>query len=189
MNFGDITINGDATYGTGNHKKLSMRPTLISGNLRTNKPASVTVGCHAGYLLPVYSSNYELFFREYIAGRWDGASNLTVTAICALNAAEDVGDKFNLQLSWERATTTGIISTSTTDVPVETTVATSRNAQYSVYKVEFAVNYTAPNPDLAAGDHIAFRLRRLDATDPDITGDIIILDVIITYTVDKVFKA
>ena len=189
MNYGDVTFNGDATYSTGNHKKLSMRPTLIAGNLRTNKPASVTVGCHAGYLMPIYSSDYELFFREYIAGRWDGTSNIIVSVICALNAAEDVGDNFKLQLSWENASTTGIISTSTTDVPVETTVATSRNSQYSVYKVQFTVAYATPNPDVTAGDHIAFRLRRLDATDPDITGDIIILDIIITYDVDKVFKS
>jgi hypothetical protein len=116
--------------------------------------------------MPVFASDdEELFFREYVAGRWDGASNITASVICCLAGAEDVGDKFQFQLSWEnKSTSSGVISASTNDVPVETTVATGRAAQYSIYKVDFAIDWDLPNPDVAASDHVGFRLRRIAAS-------------------------
>lgn len=181
--------NDTHTVSTGN---LTMRPALVAGYVAAKtKPTPVSVGSHAGYSLPVYSSDdEELFFRDYIPGRWDGASNFTVSVLCCLAGAEDVGDKFKLQVSWEnKAPTSGVISTSTTDVPVETTVATSRAAQYSIYKVDFTIDYDGPTPDVAAGDHIGFRLRRIAASSLECSGEIIILDTIVTYTVDKIFKS
>jgi hypothetical protein len=191
-NYCDISSGGVITYVGTAKRTLTMRPSLVAGKQAgSGKPTPVAVGSHAGYSMPIYNTDdEELFFMEYVAGRWDGASNITVSVICCLAAAEDVGDKFKLQLSWEnKAPTSGVISTSTIDVETETTVATGRAAQYSIYKVEFAIAYATPNPDVAAGDHIGFRLRRIDAADPDITGEVIVLDCLITYTVDKVFKA
>jgi len=110
--------------------------------------------------------------------------------ICCLAAAEDSGDKFKLQLSWEScATSSGAISTSTTDVEIETTVAVGRTAQYSIYKVDFTVDWDLPATDIAASDHLAFRIRRIASAAPPISNEVIVLDCIISYTVDKVFKA
>jgi hypothetical protein len=175
--------------GTGT---LTLRPTLVAGLVAQNsKPTSVTVGAHTGYSLPVYNSdNEELFFRSYVPGRWDGESDITVSVICVLAGAEDVGDKFKLQLSSEnKATASGVISTSTSDVPVETTIATDRAAQYSIYKVDFTVDWDAPTVDITASDHIGFRLRRIAASSLECSGEIIVLDCVISYTVDKIFKA
>lgn len=174
--------------GTGT---LTMRPSIVAGKIAQNsKPTAVSIGAHAGYSLPVYNSdNEELFFRDYVAGRWDGASNITVSVICCLAAAEDVGDKFQLQVSWEnKATGSGVISTSTNDVPVETTVETDRAAQYSIYKVDFTVDWDLPNPDVVASDHIGFRLRRIAASSLEISDEVIVLDCLVTYTVNKIYK-
>ena len=64
---------------------LTMRPAIVAGKL-TNpiKPVAVEVGAHAGYTMPIYANdNQELFFRDYIPGRWDGASDPIVSIICA----------------------------------------------------------------------------------------------------------
>lgn len=189
------TVNKDdwnATHSADGTGSLTMRPSLVAGKVaEKGKPTSIDIGVHSGYSMPVYNSDdEELFFREYVAGRWDGASDITVSAIVCLAGAEDVGDKFKFQLSWEnKATSSGVISTSTTDVPVETTIATSRAAQYSIYKVDFTVDWDLPNPDVVASDHMAFRLRRIAASSLECSNEIIVLDVIITYTVNKIYKA
>lgn len=184
----DWNANHSAS-GTGH---LTMRPSIVAGKIAQNsKPTPVSIGAHAGYSMPVYNSDdEELFFRDYVAGRWDGASDITVSVIVCLAGAEDVGDKFQLQVSWEnKSTGSGVISTSTTDVPVETTIATSRAAQYSIYKVDFTVDWDLPNPDVVASDHIAFRLRRIAASSLEVSNEIIVLDCLVTYTVDKIYKA
>lgn len=183
--------DGNMTWGGTYKKKLTMRPSLNAGKIAgAGKPTAVAIGAHSGYSLPVYNNdNEELFFRDYVPGRWDGASDITVSAICCLAAAEDVGDKFKLQLSWaNKETASGAISASTTDVTAEQAVATGRSAQYSIYKLEFTIDWDLPATDVAASDHLAFRLYRIASASPAISDEVIILDVIVTYTVDKVFK-
>ncbi|MDH7506202.1 MAG: hypothetical protein QHH15_00240 [Candidatus Thermoplasmatota archaeon] len=182
--------NADHTpSGTG---KLTMRPSLVAGKIgAVGKPTPVEIGVHAGYSMPVYSNDdEELFFREYIAGRWDGASNITVSVIVVLAGAEDVGDKFKFQLSWEnKATSSGVITTDATDVEVETTILEGRAAQYSIYKVDFAIDWDLNDPDVVASDHLGLRLRRIAASSLECSGEIVVLDCVITYDVNKIFKS
>jgi hypothetical protein len=156
------------------------------------KPTPIAVGTHAGFSMPVYNTDdEELFFREYIAGRWDGASDITASIVVVLAGAEDVGDKFKFQLSWEnKSLSSGVITTGTTrDVEVETTLVTDRVAQYSIYKVDFTIDWDYPTPDVTASDHIGFRLRRIAASELECSNEIVVLDFIVTYTVDKIYKA
>jgi len=175
--------------GTGTLRK---RPTLHSGYASTKtKPTPVTIGTHLGYSLPVYNSDdEELFYTELVEGRWNGSSDITVSVICCLASAEDVGDKFQLRLSWNnKATGSGAVSTSETDVDVETTLVTDRNAQYSIYKVDFTLDWDVNDPDIIDSDTLGLRLRRIAASSLECSGEIIILDTIVTYTVNKLFKS
>lgn len=151
-----IAKGGAFSWSNPSSMRLTMRPALVAGRIGAqNKPTPVVVGAHAGYSFPIFNSDdEEIFFREYVAGRWDGLSDITVSVICCLAAAEDVGDYFKFQLSWEtKATGSGVISTSTTDVLVEQAVLADRAAQYSIYKLEFTIDWDGPNPDMAASDH------------------------------------
>jgi hypothetical protein len=194
-NYLKVASNGFVTLAGSAKSKLTMRPTLISGKIASvSKPTAVNIGVHAGYSLPVWNgtvnADEQMFFREYVAGRWDGASDITISVICCLEQAEDVGDKFQLRISWDnKETGSGVVPATSNDVDVETTIATSRNAQYSIYKVQFPVDWDLPTVDVASSDHIGFRLRRIDASALEATGEIIVLDTVITYTVDKMFKA
>jgi len=169
---------------------LTLRPQLYSGRVGgVAKPTFVTLGAYAGYSFPIYASdNEELFFRESIPGRWDGASNINAYAVVMLSAAEDVGDKFQFRLSWaSHVTGSGALANAVTNVETSQTVATSRSAQYSVYVLKFAIDYTVPTPALAAGDHFGGRIRRIAAA-PQVSNEIILLDFYMTYNVNKIYK-
>lgn len=191
------TYNGTAWIKLGIPGQLTMRPSLVAGRITAagGIPTPVVVGCHAGYSMPIWSSpanQYEeLYFREYVAGRWDGASDITVSIICCLASAETAGEDFAFQLSWENTALTGTISTSTNDVTTQQELAASRDGQYAVYRLNFAIDWDYPTPDVTASDHLACRLRRVAATGAgvdEVDGEIIVLDCIITYTVNRVYK-
>jgi len=172
--------------------RLTLRPQLYAGRVGgVAKPTFVTLGAYAGYSFPIYNSDdEELLFRESIPGRWDGASNINAYAVVMLSAAEDVGDKFQFQLSWaSHVTGSGALASAVTDVGTSQTVATGRSAQYSIYVLTFAVNYTVPTPDLAAGDHFGGRIRRIAAAAPQVSNEIILLDFYMTYNVNKIYKS
>ena len=171
--------------------RLTLRPQLYSGRVGgVAKPTFVTLGAYAGYSFPIYNNDdEELLFRESIPGRWDGASNINAYAVVMLSAAEDVGDKFKFQLSWaSHVTGSGALASAVTDVGTSQTVATSRSAQYSIYLLTFAIDYTVPTPDLAPGDHFGGRIRRIAAAATQVSNEIILLDFYMTYNVNKIYK-
>ena len=106
-----------------------------------------------------------------------------------LSAAEDENDDFKLQLSWaNKATASGIFPATTTDVVVDTNIVDARKAQYSVYKVEFTVDWDVNDPDIVASDIFCGRLRRIATAGTEMTGEFVVLAIAITYSVDKIYK-
>ena len=126
-------------------------------------------------------------------GRWDGASDIKAYMVVALASAETVGEDLRFQLSWSNKTpTSSVITNSTNDVEVQQELLADRAAQYSIYKLEFTIDWDLPSPDLAQGDHFAGRIRRIAATGDgvdEVDGEVILLDFYMTYTVDKMYKA
>lgn len=191
-----ITLDPDTgiTFSGTAERHLSMRPFLVLGkNTNPFKPTVVQYGAYSGYSLPIYASDdQELFFNEYVAGRWDGASDLSVSIIGYLASAEDVDDDFNLSLDWACQTTgSGAISNSAKTVYQVTNIATGRSAQYSMYKVDLPIDWDYPTPDLAASQIFSARLYRtaVGAGNTEMTGNFVACLVMIQYKVDKVFKA
>ena len=195
--FGDVSNNLQISAGgiltlAGTAKKwLAVRPDIDFTTITAQgKPTQVVVGVFHGYSMPVYvaGQNEELFFNVHVPGRWDEASNPVVHLLVALAGAEDVSDNFKFQISWEHLTEEDIIPVTSHDIEVEQAVLTDRNAQYSTYELQFTIDYDVDTPDnLADHDDLAFRLRRIDATNPDITNEIIVLDYHVEFRVDKMF--
>jgi hypothetical protein len=176
-----------------------MRPTILPSKVvkvgadYLIVPTMVDYGATTGYSLPLYSAgnDEEIFFSEYIAGRWDEASDIQCSIIGYLASAANANDDFNLQLSWSnKATSSGVISGTTTDVAVVTNIPDARKAQYSIYKVDFTIDWDVNNPDIAYGDLFCGRLRRIavGAGNTETAGEFVVIAVMIKYTVDKVFK-
>lgn len=172
-----------------NTYRLTMRPSLVAGRIGTlAKPTPVEVGCHAGYSMPIWASDdEELFFREYVAGRWDGATNITCSVICCLASAETAGEDFRFELAYQAIKLDGteVLTTSVTTVEVEQNCAAA--AQYQTFKLDFALTASG----IEYSDHLGLRLRRIAVEEVganECEGEVIVLDCIITYTVDKIYK-
>lgn len=156
------------------------------------KPSPVEQGAFFGWSFPVYNSDdEELFGKMLVPGRWDGTTNITVTLKYYLAAGEDVGDKFKFQFSWNVMPESGVLPSAVLDVEQETVVATSRNAQYSVYEDTFTLD--VDNGSLFAAvtsrDTIGFRVRRIASGSPAVSGEIVLIEGWAIYTIDKAYTA
>lgn len=170
-------------YRSFNNISIAQRiPITFSSAQAQGKPTAVTVGCNSGFSMPIYNNDdEEIFFTLKIPRRWDGTTNPVVSVKAHLGNTEDVGDKFQLQLSYTCNSETGALSATTNDVPVETTVLTDKTAQYSTYPVSFTLDATK----MIAGCEFKARLRRIAASGSEVSNEVIVTSVFINFKRDK----
>lgn len=187
---GGAHIHND-TLGFTIDRHLTFRPEVNVDEIKKQLvPDQANIGIFFGYSIPVWNSDHEeLHFRHEVPGRWNEASDVTFRIQAALASAEDVGDNFKFELSWECASQGSTIPLTQHDAYTEQAVLTGRSAQYDIYDLAFTIDWDIATPVcLVVGDMIGMRLRRVDATNPDISGEIIVLDWTMKYKVNKVFK-
>ena len=179
-------------FVTGKH--LAMRPSFVAGRESAGIPTAIVLGAYSGYSLPIYSSpanQYEeLRWRLVVPGRWDGTTDIQYALYVALSAAETEGDDFRIQLSWSSsAYTTGVITNATKDVTADGDCTAGHTDAYSVFKMTFTVDISeGPISPVVIGDVLSGRLRRVASGGTEISGEIIILDHMLNFVVDKIFK-
>jgi len=171
-----------------------LRPEINIDEIRKQEvPDQVQVGVFFGYSMPVWNTDHEeLFMKQSVPGRWDEASDIVVHVLLCLSQIEDVGDYFKFQLSWNNvADDDDVVPAAAHDVPAEQIVLAGRAAQHDVYELTFIVDYDADGPgnEMQGHDVLAYRIRRQDATNPDVTGEIIVLDWHSHFVEDKMFTA
>lgn len=194
-NYTKIDEGGVISYAGTAKRKLTMRPAVNMGLIGVkSKPVQVEVGAYQCFQMPIWDSgtnvDQELFYRERIPYRWDGASNINFKMLVALNSAETVGKKFKFQFSWNKTSVTDQISAAVVDASSEVTITTDHNAQYKTYSVPFTVVYTDASSNIAARDMIAGRVRRVansGGAGTEIAGDILICDWVSEYQIDKLY--
>lgn len=168
---------------------LTLRAELdYTTQIAQSKPTQVTVGIFKGFSFPVYAAdNEELFFRETVPDRWDGVSDIVFHVKVALAGGEDVDDNFKFQLSWEHAPCDVEVPVTSNDVEVEQAVLTGRNAQYDEYVLTFTIDHDIDGAgnEIQSHELLGARLRRIDATNPDVTAEIIVLNWHTHYITNK----
>lgn len=189
-----ISSGGVITFEGTAKRILTLRPHMSTSQIIKTplslKPTPITLGAFTGFSMPVYSADEEeLYFRMRAPYRWDGTTNPWFKMIVALSAAEDVGDKFQFQLSWNNTSVTGAIEADTVDVSTETTIITDHSAQYSTYSVAFELDYdnAGLQQTLIARNNLVGRIRRIAASSLEVSNEIYILDWITQWSVDKIF--
>lgn len=187
-----IIDSGGILSMTGTAKRvLTLRADMdFTAQIAAAKPTQVSIGVFKGYSFPIYAAdNEELFFRETVPPEWDGASDFIFHVRVALAGAEDVADNFKFQFSWEHAASGEIIPATSHDVEVEQAVLTDRNAQHDEYDLTFTIDHDIDGVgnEVKAYELLGARLRRIDATDPDVTNEIIVLDWHTHYPCDKMY--
>ncbi len=189
MSAGESTFSGQI-FLTGNGKsKIERRPVLDHATLiATGKPTRVTRGAFHGFSMPIYAADdEELFFRTTTPNRWDEESDI----ICRVRGWIDTANtdkKFKLQLSYAYAEPGDVLGATTTDLETETSTGTA--AQYTEFKVEFTIDYNsvAENP-ISKNDLVAMRLRRIEASSDEITGEFVIGHVGLVFQRNKMGEA
>jgi len=168
---------------------LTLRAEMdYTAQIAQSKPTQISIGIFKGFSFPVYAAdNEELFFRETVPGRWDGVSDIIFHLKVALAGAEDVGDNFHFQFSWEHAVENEIVPATSNDVEVEQAVLTGRNNQYDEYTLTFAIDHDIDGVGNEIKPHelLGARLRRIDATNPDIANEIIVINWHTHYNINK----
>lgn len=144
------------------------------------KPTLVSQGAFYGFSLPVYNADdEELFACACVFTDWQGASDLTVYIGGWLTDANSA-KRFKLQVSWQSWTSGDDVPATTHDVEVETLTG-AWNAKHS-FKVGFTLDYDVDTPDdLAKGDALAIRIRRVAASANEITGEAVVEGAILYY--------
>lgn len=184
-NYVNIASDGVMTFSGDAKRKITFRPTLnYTSIVARGKPTQIIYGAYSGYSLPVYNSdNEELFFKMKVPERWDGETNPRIVICIWLGGNEDVGDKFNIQASYQSCScgSGGSVLNTTYDVPSQITILTDRNTQYSIYEIEFELNASY----IAISDVLSFRMRRIAASDHECTNEIVVFNVQVEYQRDK----
>lgn len=173
--------------------KLTQRPAIYLGKV-TNpapNPAMVERGAVLGFTMPIYNNDdQEIFCRDHVPGRWNGASDVELKIKCYIDTANTAGEKFQFQVSWSTLAFSGtnIVPSSTTDLKKETTIVTG--TQYAPYEVNYTIDWNFVTPNVTAGDLLSFRIRRIavEGGSDECEGNIVITDITVTYTVDKIYK-
>jgi len=189
INYADFDESGRLTLVGASKRILTLRPEINQDEIRKNlKPDSAQIGVYFGYSMPVYAAdNEELFFKQRVPYRWDGASNPKSQIEVCLSGAEDVGDKFKFQFSWEHYAANAVVPDTANDVEVQQVVLTGRGALHSSYALTFEIDYDIDGAgnELKAGEVLGARLRRIASDAPAVTNEIIVLDWVTTYRRDK----
>jgi hypothetical protein len=204
--FGDISdyfaidTGGVATLVGTAQRKLTLRPQIASSQLvRIGAstqiiPTPVAIGPWTGFSMPIWSADgdsaYEqLFFRLRVPQEWNGTTNSYFSLIVALSDLEDVGDKFQLQLYWNNTSVTGAIEVDGVTQATETTIITSHAAQYSTYIVRFELDYdnAGLQQTMVSGNNLVGRIRRIAATSLEVTNEVIILDWVSEWYINKLY--
>ena len=190
-NYVQISSTGVMTLaGTAKRRMTVQLDVDAIDQLAHSKPTQVEVGVFKTYSFPVYSTdNEELFFEFRMPYRWDGETDVLICIDFALSDAEDAGDVFKFQLSWEHVPHDGVISASVHDVETQTAVVTGRTAQYSTYHAHFTLDYDVDGAgnELEADDIIGFRLRRIASSGTAVDNEILFLNAVADFQIDKIF--
>ena len=175
---GHQTMSGDAkVYDT---VTMGFNYNRITG---AGKPTQVSRGNFNGFSLPTYSTDEELFACQCMSTKWDGVTNPEIFIGGWLPSA-NTAKKFNMQISVETTDYVGneVIPTTTNDYPVETTTDTW--AAYTSFFVGVTIDASAIG--LAVGQPLAIRIRRLDASADEITGEVVVEGCILKYARNKI---
>jgi hypothetical protein len=202
-NYTEISSSGVTSLLGDAKRSLTLRPQLDSTNIIKTigewslVPTPFTLGAFSGFFMPAYNNdNQELFFRMRAPYRWDGTTNPTFKMIVALSATEDVGDKFKFQLDWNTVSPvptdlmlTPKIETDVVTVVDEVIVLEDRNTQYSAYPVSFEldIDNAGLQQQLEPRNNLVGRIRRITSGSPAVSNNIIILDWVTNWKVNKNF--
>jgi len=171
-----ITLVGDGLV----YQQKPM-PIQIARIIAVGTPTRVELGIFQGFSLPIGGVNEELFTCQCVPENWDG--NTMYLYIGGWLDTANTDKNFQLRISYEYWTSGDVVPITSNDVDVE--IATGVAAQYTSFKIQFAI---APG-DIAVGDALGIKLTRIAASADEIAGEFVVEGMILVYRVDNLGSA
>ena len=135
------------------------------------KPTQITRGLWKGYSLPIWSDPAnvyeELSFKLRVPHSWDGVTNPWFVAISSILGAEDVDDKYKMQMEWQSKDIGHVIPDTIQETITDEVTIIDGTAYYAEI-IAFEVDATT----IVAGQNIQWRLRRIAASANEVTNEI-----------------
>lgn len=146
-----------------------------------NKPTVIKRGVFCGYSLPEYALNEELLFRLRVLHRWDGVTNPHFVAITSISAAEDIGDKYKFQLEWQSKDIGAVIPDTIQETLTDEVTVVDGTAFYAEI-----VSFELDAATIVSGQNMQFRLRRIAASAPEVSNEVIVWHWDTRWKINKV---
>ena len=168
-----LTLVGDGLV----YQQKTM-PIQIARIIAAGKPTRVERGIFQGFSLPIGGADEELFTCQCVPSNWASNSEIYLYVGGWLDTAND--DKnFQLRLSYGHWSSGDIVPVTSTDVDVE--IATGTVAQYTAFKIKFAIDSSS----LVSGDALGFKLTRIAASENEIVGEFVVEGMVLIYQIDS----
>jgi len=188
-----LNLNGPLHLAGNGLCTIMLRPTLEQASITgAGKPTIVHRGAVAGYGLPLYALDEELFLRSTIPRRWDGVSDIDCDIHCYLASTQTGDNAFRLQIGWQRNRTSinEVVLNTVQLLEVETNTGVEA-AEFTSYQVKFsgvnAIPYNYADHELLPDDDLSIRIRRVDEEGAKVecTGDIVIMNIGLIFVRNK----
>lgn len=169
------------------HCRMNINYSMIAAN---EAPSLVTRGIFAGYIMPIWNntgnSEQQIFVNGYLPTDWDRISNLSVVIsgwIDTEQTSNSGENEFKLEVAVSRVDQ--IAGELVPDTPIEYTQTKQVHGwdAYKSYKMEIVLDNSINN--IQYTDMLAMRIRRLEADNNDIDGELIIENIYLKYEADK----
>lgn len=179
-----------ATLSNAGLVYLRFRPDLDFSTVQAKgKPTFVTRGPVRGFSLPIWASpanaDEELYYYICVPRRWDEKSDIEAHLDCYIDTANP-NKRFKFEIAWAHFTPgVDIVPVTTTVVTVEENTG-DVGAQYQSYVPDFTMDYDVdPGNLVESSDNLFLRLRRVDASSLEATGEVVITSAEISFRRDK----
>jgi len=173
-----MDIDGQLILHDAGKVWMEIQPDLDYATVRASgKPTQVYRGVSSGFSLPIYNNdNEELFVSLDVPREWDGITDPIAHIHCYIPGGGNEGNLFNLELAWDSFTPADNDRIDSTPNIAATETTCVSNIQYKSYTADFVINYDAEGAGetLTTCDQMDMRLRRTDATNKEVSGEVVI---------------
>ena len=135
------------------------------------KPTQVSRGLFKGYSLPIWNGSANLYeelsFKMRVPHSWNGITNPWFVAITSTLNVEAVDDRYRFQMEWQSKDIEHVIPDTIQETITDEVTIVDGTAYYAEI-IQFEVDAST----IIAGQNIQWRLRRIAATQDEITNEI-----------------
>lgn len=166
---------------------IALRPDIDTIALKQeDKPTPENLGIVRGWSFPIFNNDdEEIFFRMKVPRRWDGESNITFKVCCYIPETSQSGNIFNMSLDYFWLNCGDVITDSSYTTSYETICNSDLGNKTYYLPINIQYDIAGIGNEISDSDTMFMRLYRTAASSNEITGEVVIVDIVMDFTRDK----